>query len=67
MCVRAVLLLCPFYNPVGVVLLSLLCVGSLYSLWSLNKCCAMYVFSVDEGHYFVMVFHYNDVVLSSWL
>jgi len=40
-CVRAVLLLlCPLYNPVGVVLLSLLCVGSLYSLWSFTRFCA---------------------------
>jgi len=41
LCVRAVLLLLyPFYDPVGVVLLSLLCVGSLYSLWSFTRFCA---------------------------
>ena len=51
-CVRAaLLLLCPFYNPVGVVLLSLLCVGSLYSLWSFTRFCAKQIFCVAEGHY----------------
>ena len=40
-CVRTVLvLLCPLYNPVGVVLLSF-CVGSLYSLWSFTRFCAI--------------------------
>ena len=39
-CVRAVLLLlCPLYNPVGVV--EFLCVGSLYSLWSFTTVCTM--------------------------
>ena len=41
-CVCVVLLLlCPLYNPIGVVLLSFLCVGSLYSLLSFTRFCAM--------------------------
>ena len=69
-CVCAVLLLlCPLYNPVGVLLLSSLCVGSLCSLWSFTGFCAMEIFFVAEGRYcrrsvFVTVFHYNDIVLS---
>ena len=67
-CVRAVLLLlCPFYNPVGVVLLSFfvcsLAVFLVVVHWIL---CYVHILCCRRS-LFVTVIYCNDDVLSSWL
>ena len=71
MWVRTVLLLCPLYNLVGVVLLSFFVCGLIFLLVVHKILCYVDILCC-EGRYcqrslFVTVFHYNDVVLSSWL
>jgi len=67
-CVRAVLLLlCPFYNPVGIIMFSSIVCGLVVFLVVVHYILCYVDILCYRRSLFVAVLYNNDVVLSSWL